>query len=215
MFTGIIQNQGTVTGKKKQSGQIHFAFRFRDKEKGLKTGESIAVDGVCLTVVKFADKTFEADVIDETLRATNLGRLEAGDKVNLERSLRVGDQIGGHFVTGHVDGVGRLQRIQKRGANYALQIQAPADIIQSLALKGSIAIDGISLTVQAVRANTFNVAIIPLTLRETTLGLRKEGDILNLEIDLTSRYLKNLANLPVGAKAKSRLTLKKLKAQGF
>lgn len=180
----------------------------------MKAGESIAVDGVCLTAVKAGPKNFEADVIDETLRATRLGRLKAGDRVNLERSLRAGDLIGGHFVTGHVNGTGIIRKIERRGANYALQIQAPADIIQSLAVKGSIALDGISLTVQAIRANTFKVAIIPLTLRETALKRKKKGDGVNLEIDLTRRYLKDLMTLPVFSPA-PRLTLKQLKSQGF
>lgn len=214
MFTGIIQNQGTVVRKERCAQQIHFTFGFRKKEKGVKIGDSIAVDGVCLTVVKLGQKTFEADVIDETLKATTLGRLVIGNQVNLERSLRVGDSIGGHFVTGHVDGVGRIVTIKKQGANYTLQIEASADIIRSLIVKGSVAIDGISLTIQGIHTNTFKAAMIPLTLRQTTLGFKKEGSFVNLEIDLTTRYLKGLTALNT-SRSSSTLTLKRLKAQGF
>ncbi|MCM8774876.1 MAG: riboflavin synthase, partial [Candidatus Omnitrophica bacterium] len=147
--------------------------------------------------------------------ATTLGNLKLGDWVNLERSLKVGDRIGGHFVTGHVDAKGRIQRIEKQGRNITLHIQAPEDIIRSLARKGSVAVDGISLTVQSLHQKTFEVGIIPHTLKETTLGRKTIGSFVNLEVDLIYRYLKGIMDGLELSRSPARLALKKLKRQGF
>lgn len=213
MFTGIIHNQGVVAAKKNRGGQIRFSFRFRQKEKKVRVGESIAVEGVCLTAVRIDPRGFDADVVGETLRSTSLGALKIKDGVNLERSLKVGDEIGGHFVSGHVDGVGVIKEIQKFGRNILVSIEAPVAVQDFLAVKGSIAIDGISFTVQAVAKPVFKVAVIPHTWRVTTLGLKRIGGKVNLEADLIARYLE--AIFSSSPKKTSGLSRRVLKKQGF
>ena len=217
MFTGIVQNLGTVIKKEKRGGQIRFGFRFEKKEKRKpEPGESIAVDGVCLTVAKSGPRTFEADVIRETLEAATLARLKTGSRVNLERSLRIGDPAGGHFVTGHVDGRGMIQKVEKKGRNTRITFQAPKNILPFLAAKGSIAVDGISLTVQAVRGLSFQTGIVPHTLRHTTLGSKKAGDPVNVEADLIARYLDFIPKDHKTSPRPSRsLKIRGLKRQGF
>lgn len=214
MFTGIVQNQGIVVRKQKRGGIIRFSFKLKKKETPMKVGESIAVDGVCLTVVACRPRHFDADAIHETLQVTTLGDLKLDDRVNLERSLKVGDRIGGHFVTGHVDAAGQVAKIERRGRNRVLYIKAPKNVIRRLAVKGSIAVDGISLTIQAIKDLMFQVSIVPHTLKETTLGRKKAGDFMNLEIDLIARYLKMITNA-VGRKPSRRITKITLKKQGF
>jgi riboflavin synthase len=189
MFTGIVENQGVVIKKEDRGGQIRFGFRFERKEKNLKVGDSIAVSGVCLTAVRLSPSNFEVDVVRQTLEATTLGLLERGSRVNLERSLKLGDRFGGHFVTGHIDGRGTIVKIEKRKKNTTLFLTASKDIITLLADKGSVACDGISLTVQKVRGNVFQIAIIPHTLKVTTLGIKRVGSEVNLEVDIVARYL--------------------------
>lgn len=189
MFTGIIENQGIVHKKEERGGQVRFGFRFRKKEKGLRVGDSIMVSGVCLTAVWVSSTGFEADVVHETLEATTLGGLKFGGIVNLERSLKVGDGMGGHFVTGHVDGRGTIAKIERRKMNTTLFIKASKAIISLLADKGSVACDGISLTVQKVRGAVFQIAVIPHTLKVTTLGIKRTGSEVNLEVDIVARYL--------------------------
>ena len=201
MFTGIIENQGIIQKKEERGGQVRFGFRFKKKEKGLKVGDSIMVSGVCLTAVRVSPAGFEADVVHETLEATTLGALKLGGVVNLERSLKVGAGMGGHFVTGHIDGRGTIMKIEKRKKNTTLFIRASKDIIALLADKGSVACDGISLTVQKVRGVEFQIAVIPHTLKVTTLGIKREGSEVNLEVDIVARYLQICF-----AKEKSRRT---------
>lgn len=215
MFTGIIENLGTVIKKETRGGQVRFRFRFLKKEKRLRVGDSIAVNGTCLTAVRVSPSGFEADVVRETLRATTLGRLRLGDRVNLERSLRVGDEMGGHFVTGHVDGRGKIVKIEKRIKNTTLFIKAPAAIIALQAAKGSVAIDGISLTVQKVHGLIFEIAVIPHTFKVTTLGLKKIGSEVNIEIDIVARYLRSCFSGRVIERVSSREILEGLLTQGF
>jgi riboflavin synthase len=189
MFTGIVENQGIAVKKEERGGQVRFGFRFQKKEKGLKVGDSIAVSGVCLTAVRVSPNGFEVDVVRQTLEATTLGMLERGGHVNLERSLKVGDGLGGHFVTGHIDGRGTIVKIEKRKKNTTLFMTTSKDIIKLLADKGSVACDGISLTVQKVRGNVFQIAVIPHTLQVTTLGIKRVGSEVNLEVDIVARYL--------------------------
>ncbi len=189
MFTGIVENQGIIFKREEIEGQIRFGIKFQKREKDLKIGDSIAVSGVCLTAVRASESSFEVDVVRETLQATILGGLSEGSRVNLERSLKLGSRLGGHFVTGHVDGRGEITKIEKRKKNTTLFIKAPKHIISLLADKGSIACDGISLTVQKVSVSTFQIAIIPHTLDTTTLGDKQVGSELNLEVDIIARYL--------------------------
>jgi riboflavin synthase len=188
MFTGIISNQGIVRNKTQSGRQIRFRFRFLKPEKNLKAGESIAINGVCLTVAQRTSREFEADVVHATLKATSLGNLVTGSRVNLERALCYGDRLGGHFISGHVDAVGNIARIEKLGKNEIWTIQAPPSVMRYVALKGSIAVDGISLTIQKVGRSDFQVALIPHTLKTTNLENKKAGGAVNLEADLLARY---------------------------
>lgn len=212
MFTGIVLLQGIVAKKQKVQGQVRFLFQFKKMPRGLSLGESIAVNGVCLTVRKLVPRGFCADAVAETLKATTLGSLEVSSPVNLERSLQFGDRVGGHFVTGHVDGVGTVRAVTRAGKNITMEIEAPQPLQPFLASKGSVAVDGVSLTLQLVRGLRFQVALVPHTLRVTTLRLRKPGDRVNLEADMLVRYSK-----AAGA-SKHRgvqLTLASLLKQGF
>lgn len=215
MFTGIVENQGTVIKKIEKGGQVRFKFRFQKKEKKLKVGDSIAVNGTCLTAVRVNPNDFEVDVVRETLEATTLGKIAVGGRVNLERSLRVGDELGGHFVTGHIDGRGKIVRIKRSRRNTTLFIKAPKAIIAMQAPKGSIAIDGISLTVQKVRGSLFEIAVIPHTLKVTTLGLQGVGSEVNIEIDIVARYLKACFSKKSFRSISSREILKALLKWGF
>jgi riboflavin synthase len=221
MYSGIVTNQGTVSKRQVRGTSIRFVFRFRRPEKNIKLGESIAVDGVCLTIAGVVPGGFEADVVRETLQATTLGDLRPGSCVNLERSLKVGDEIGGHFVTGHIDGTGRIRQIEKRKKNWLITFEPPKEIMKCLAQKGSIAVDGISLTVQSLTRKDFKITIIPHTLKETTLGRKGPGDLVNLEIDLITRYLKVLTSEMKPAQKKKAAAVNPaklvrfLKEQGF
>lgn len=217
MFTGIIQNQAKVTKASASGGQIHFAFRFLKTEKRkLELGESIAVNGVCLTVVKIIVQGFEADVVRETLQATTLGSLKAGDSVNTERALRFGDPLGGHFVSGHVDAVGKIVSIRKSGRNLLYTFSMPEAVEPYTVIKGSMVVDGISLTVQAVGSHTFDISIVPHTFRVTSLARKKAGDAVNLEADLVSRYLKRILDTKAsGKKPRKPIMIRTLRKQGF
>jgi riboflavin synthase len=218
MFTGIIQNTAKVIRRRKADGQIHFVFKLRHPEKRpLERGESIAVNGVCLTAARCGKDFFEADVVRETLQATTLGLLEAGSEVNLERSLRWGDSLSGHFVTGHVDAKARILKIEKEKKNRTFSIESPKSLLPFFALKGSVALDGISLTIQGLSATSLRIAIVPHTLRNTTLSQKKPGDLVNLEVDLISRYLRRLDGIvgPRKTGRQRRLTAALLKKHGF
>lgn len=218
MFTGIIQNTGKVVRRRETGGQIHFVFKLRRAEKRfIESGESIAVNGVCLTAARCGKDFFEADVVRETLQATTLGLLEAGSEVNLERSLRWGDSLGGHFVTGHVDAKARILKIEKEKKNRTLCVEVPKPLLPFFALKGSVALDGISLTIQGLAASSLRIAIVPHTLRNTTLFKKKPGDLVNLEVDLISRYLRRLDGFMGSRKTgwKRKPTVASLKKQGF
>lgn len=213
MFTGIVHNQGTVLKKTKSGGQVKFSFKLKRKEK-IKLGQSIAINGVCLTASKVTKAGFEADVMNATLEATTLGDLKLKDMVNLEKALTYGDEIGGHFVTGHVDAKGKITAIKKNKKNYTLTIKTPESMQAYLAPKGSITLDGISLTIQSVQKNHFNVGIIPHTWQETNLRKKSVSSEVNLEIDLIARYLEAIENAKKSPK-KSKARLKKLIQQGF
>ena len=193
MFTGIIEETGTVTSVRQTDAGIQLTVRCRVVGRGLKLGESVAVNGCCLTVVKHTargrDKLVRFDLLQETWERTNLQFAQVGSLVNLERALAVGARLGGHFVTGHVDGVGRITRWERSGADHVLDIAAPAEVRRYVVFKGSIAVDGISLTVAAVTKRGFRLWIIPHTFAVTTLRERKIGDAVNLEADLLGKYV--------------------------
>lgn len=198
MFTGIVAAVGTVLAVAPAADGV----RIRVAAGGLPlsdvaVGDSIAVDGVCLTVVARDDAAFEADVSPETMSCT--AGFVPGARVNLEKALRLADRLGGHLVSGHVDGVGTVTRVEARGDNRLLAIAAPADVARYIARKGSIAVNGVSLTVNAVEGCEFRVNLIPHTLASTNLGDLRAGDRVNLEVDLVARYLERLRQHDAGA----------------
>lgn len=192
MFTGIIEEAGVVESIKPTRKSIELVVRAKGITQGLKLGASVAVNGCCLTLVKLSTrgktKLLQFDVLQESWQRTNLQFTKPGAIVNLERPLRADGELGGHFVTGHVDGVGKIVRWEKSGADHLLDIQAPAEVMRYVVFKGSIAVDGISLTVAGVKRNSFRLWIIPHTFAVTTLRKRKVGDAVNLEADLLGKY---------------------------
>ncbi|MEW6572716.1 MAG: riboflavin synthase [Bacillota bacterium] len=200
MFTGIIEELGRIEGVTRQAISAGIQITADKVMENLRIGDSVAVNGVCLTVTALKDKVFTADVMAETLAKTNLGNLKTGDRVNLERALRLGDRIGGHLVTGHIDGVGRILRKTKQEIASVFTIQAPPDVARYLIRKGSVAVDGISLTVVEAGVDEFTVSIIPHTMALTTLGFKRPGDTVNLEADIIGKYIEKFfrASKPKG-----------------
>ena len=190
MFSGIIEKCGSLIQKKREGGRLVLVFQAAVWNPPLKRGESISVNGVCLTATQLPkNNQFKVQVVPETLAQTTLADLRLKEKVNLERSLKWGERIGGHFVLGHIDGIGRVVRRKGRGKNFALQIEASANIIQHLVPKGSLAVDGISLTIQKLTSRSITIAVIPYTAKTTNLGSKKPGDRVNLEVDVIAKHL--------------------------
>jgi len=192
MFTGLIESVGGVRELRRTAGSAILTVSAAFPDDSYRLGESIAVNGACLTVVAFGGGTFRADVSPETLNCTTIGALAAGQRVNLERALRLGDRLGGHMVSGHVDGVATLMARRNDGNAQRLTFALEAKEIRFLVEKGSVAIDGISLTVNSVEADSFTVAIIPHTLQNTTLAGIKVGQQVNIESDLIAKYVLRL-----------------------
>lgn len=193
MFTGIIEETGRVEAFAAGPDAWKLRLRARTVLGGAAPGDSIAVNGCCLTVTRIADGGLDFDVLEETRRVTSLAELAPGSPVNLERSLAVGGRLGGHFVTGHIDGTGRIEVLEARGRDHYLLVRGPAGCGRYLVPKGSIAIDGISLTVAEVDGDAFAVWLIPTTLAVTNLHARRVGDRVNLEFDLLGKYVEKLA----------------------
>lgn len=193
MFTGLVEDLGTVARADRRSDALVFTVRpGAIKVADLALGESIAHDGVCLTVTEVGHDSYQVLAGAETLARTTLGERRTGDKLHLERALALGARLGGHMVAGHVDGVGELIARQDRGANVVLDFRPPRDLLRYIVAKGSIAIDGVSLTVNTVGADGFSVAIIPHTVTATHLGARRPGGRVNLEVDLIGKYVERL-----------------------
>lgn len=193
MFTGIIQSVGRIVRLEPRGGDVRLHVDTADLDLAdVQLGDSIAVSGVCLTAVTLEARGFSADVSNETLSLTTLGRHKAGDPVNLEKALRLADRLGGHLVSGHVDGVGEVLRFDAVGDNRLLEIRAPQEIAKYIARKGSIAVDGTSLTTNEVKGTDFTINLIPHTLENTTLNRLLPGSKVNLEVDLIARYCERL-----------------------
>lgn len=192
MFTGIVEELGTVAGVHLRGGDARLEVHGPAVTDGVRLGDSIAVDGVCLTVVDVSAGTFAVDVMPETLARTTLGGLEAGRRVNLERAVRADGRLDGHLVQGHVDGVGVLQERRPGPRWDDLRIGLPAPLARYVATKGSIAVSGVSLTVTGVGDDWFGVSLIPTTLAATTLGGLEPGDQVNLEVDVIAKYVERL-----------------------
>jgi riboflavin synthase len=189
MFTGLVEALGTVLTLERSGVGTRLRVGAPFARELALVGESIAVNGACLTVVAFDGESFSVEAGPETLRRTNLGELAAGDRVNLERSLRLGDRLGGHLVQGHVDGVGRVAERVRQGDWETIWFDCPPELAAQMVTKGSVAVDGVSLTLVDVLADRFSVALIPHTLAATTLGFKQAGAAVNLETDLIGKYV--------------------------
>lgn len=213
MFTGIIQTVGNVKSIENTEKDIAIIIKSKEITKKTAVGDSVAVNGVCLTVTSVADNLFSADVSHETLQKTTLGRLEKEDKVNLETALTLATPLGGHLVSGHVDGVGRLVEKKKDGKSTRYFFSAPKSLLKYVAIKGSITIEGVSLTVNNVDADGFDVSIIPHTEENTHFHTLMIDDQVNLEIDLIARYVERLLN--IDKDEQPTINLDSLRARGF
>ena len=193
MFTGLIQGVGQLLARERRGGDARLRIAFGTLDAaGVVPGESIAVNGACLTVVAFDAAAFEVDASNETLSLTTLGTLPAGATLNLERALRADERLGGHLVSGHVDGVGRVLAIEPDARAQRWRIAAPAPLRRYIAKKGSICVDGVSLTVNETDDEGFEVALIPHTVAHTAFATTRPGDAVNLEVDLVARYVERL-----------------------
>jgi riboflavin synthase len=191
MFTGLVAGTGAVESLERSDEGVRLRVR-AGLANELASGDSIAVNGVCLTAVDPDDRGFSADVMEETLRRSSLGPLAEGDEVNLELPLRAGDRLGGHMVQGHVDGTGSVEKVNEDGFARVVRIGAPPELLRYVVEKGSIAVDGVSLTVSAVDGDGFEVSLIPETLERTTLGTAAPGRVVNLEVDVLAKYVEKL-----------------------
>lgn len=189
MFTGIVVEMGEVIATRRKGNILQLYIRAKETVKDTKIGDSVSVNGVCLTVVEIKNGIMGFDLSDETLRSTNLGQLKIGDYVNLEPSLRANSKLGGHFVLGHVDGIGTIKSKTTTGDTFKIEVEAPEYIMDFLVSKGSVALDGVSLTVVDILKNSFTVVIIPHTARLTTLGFKGPGSTVNIEVDIIGKYI--------------------------
>ena len=230
VFTGLVEEVGRVKAIQGGAGGLQMVIGARLASEA-RVGESIAVNGVCLTVTGREEGFFTVDVMPETMRRTTLGSLRGGDPVNLERSLRLGDRLGGHLVTGHIDGVGTVSSREREGNSVVMGIRAPGEVRRYLVPKGSVAVEGVSLTVAAVTGDGFIVSLIPHTAGVTTLGAKRPGDRVNVEADLIGKYVERLLAAhgrelqagrgakenggPVGLEQSRGLTMEFLRKHGY
>jgi len=189
MFTGIIQQVGKLTGKETSGTAARLTIGCPPWKPPLENGESIAVNGACLTVARLTTHGFVCDVLEETIRCTNLGRKESGAPLNLERAVRFGDVMGGHLVSGHIDGVGKIAERRSAGRDWQLDISCDDSLLRQIVLKGSVSCDGVSLTVTRLEKTFFSVNLIPHTWQNTALHVLQAGDTVNLETDLIGKYV--------------------------
>ncbi len=215
MFTGLIEEVGTLARIETIAGGKRLFITARRVLKDARVDDSIAVNGVCLTVVRLANDGFWVDAVGETLTKTTVGSWTIGHALNLERALRLADRLGGHLVQGHVNGVGRVVALQKLGENYALDVEVPPDLLRYIILEGSIALDGISLTVARLQDNRVGISVIPHTMQATNLSTKKVGDLLNVEVDVLAKYVERLLMFSQNQRSKSKLTEEWLKQLGF
>jgi riboflavin synthase len=192
MFTGIVEEMGAITSMEKTLAGTRMTILASTVMGDLKIGDSVSVNGTCLTVVTKGERDFAVEVSPETLSVTTLGHLTAGAPVNLERAMKLNERIGGHLVAGHVDGVGTIRSRHQEGNAIFFTIEAPSEILRYCIVKGSVTVDGISLTINEVADHSFSIAIIPHTAKVTTLGLKQVNDIVNLESDVIGKYVERL-----------------------
>jgi len=206
VFTGIIEEVGKVIS----AGGGELAIAAGEVMAGMEAGASIAVNGVCLTVTDFDNSSFSVKVMPETLRRTNLGRLVAGDRVNLERALPLGGRLGGHLVQGHVDATGRVTTIRGEEEAVLISFDAPSEVMEYLVEKGFIAVDGASLTIVSKDTSSFGVSVVDYTRKHTTMGSRRVGDLVNLEVDIIAKYVKQFSQA-----GRQGITMELLEQHGF
>ena len=213
MFTGIIEHLGKVKQVKLQADSAIIVVDIGPLSDDVSLGDSIAINGACLTVTQIKDSDVYFDVSTETLNMTAIGKLKMSDKVNIERSLKMGDQLGGHFVTGHVDGVGTINKVENKPGQCTVWFSVSKELANMMIKKGSVSIDGISLTIVEIREGLFSVALIPYTLEVTTLGFKKAGEQVNIETDMLGKWVKRI--LTTNDSTTSGITEEMLKEKGF
>ncbi len=211
MFTGLVEETGSIRSVRRTGRSLHLTVQARIVLQNVKLGDSVAVNGVCLTVVRFDSDSFTADVMPETYEKTSLSALAIGAIVNLERTMAVGDRFGGHIVQGHVDGLGRIHTLKQDEIAWRMTVEAPPDLLKYIAPKGSITIDGISLTVIEVDEPTFSVSLIPHTWAVTSMKQRQVGDRVNLEVDILAKYVERMLSARLGSKVNEEF----LREHGF
>lgn len=212
MFTGLIEEIGRISSIRQNGQGRTFTVQAENVLDGLRIGDSMAVDGVCLTVVQFGAHHFQADAVEETLGRTTLAKIKVDQWVNLERPLAAGSRLGGHFVQGHIDGVGQIAEIDRLSSGYRLTLRLDVALMQFIVEKGSIAVDGLSLTVAAVQGNQLEIAVIPHTWEVTAVNRKKAGDLVNIEVDILAKYIYKFIQ---PFKPKDGLTLDKLTEFGY
>ncbi len=215
MFTGLIEEIGIVKSIHQSGKSATLVVAASRVLEDVKLGDSISTNGVCLTVTQFNSNEFTVDVMPETMKRSNLEKLKSGSKVNLERAMKVGDRFGGHIVSGHIDGMGIIKAFKEDDNAIWVSVSCDNEILKYIIEKGSIAIDGISLTVAYVDDMTFNVSIIPMTRNDTTLISRKIGDKVNLECDIVGKYVEKLMGFPEKKEVKNMMSADFLKENGF
>jgi riboflavin synthase len=215
MFTGLVETTGTILHLKRADRDLHLTVRASLEPPSLKIGESIAVDGVCLTVTSLQGDAFTVDVSEETVSRSTLGQRRQGDEVNLERALRLGDRLGGHLVNGHVDGTGRVAARQRRAESLAFTFEIPPELSRYLIEKGSVAVNGVSLTVNRSEGRQFEVNVVPHTARASTMGKLKVGDVANVEVDLIGKYVEKFLLQRHGSQSTGGVDREFLARHGF
>jgi riboflavin synthase alpha subunit len=194
MFTGIIRERGRVVEVQGEGGSRHLRIEASGTASRLTVGDSVSVDGCCLTATEVADGHFAVMAVPETISRTTLGALSSGDEVNLETATRAGEPLGGHYVQGHVDGIGLVESVEPEEEGASMRIAAPPELLRYCVEKGSIAVGGVSLTIAALNDGAFEVALVPHTLEQTTLGRARPGDAFNIEVDILAKYMEKLVH---------------------
>ena len=215
MFTGLIEEIGIIEAIINGNKSMKLSIKANKILENINVGDSISTNGICLTVTNFTKNSFTVDVMPETMRKTNLGKLKIGNFVNLERALKVSDRLGGHIVSGHIDGTGIIKEFKDEDNATWVTVETDRDIIKYIIPKGSISIDGTSLTVVDVFENSFRVSLIPITKKDTILLMKKVGDELNLECDIVGKYIERFLNFNNDKKDKETIDMKFLMENGF
>jgi len=215
MFTGIIEEIGTIAGIRRTGPMFEVAIQAEKVLKGVNLGDSISINGVCLTVTSFTTGKFTVDVMPETVKATNISKLTPGSKVNLERAMAAGGRFGGHFVSGHVDGIGTIVRKERQENAVYYEIEVNEELASGMILKGSVTVDGTSLTIFGVTGTSLTISLIPHTMEETIIGQKQVGDMVNIESDMIGKYVGHYLKQTTNQGKKSSITKSFLEENGF